>query len=140
MVKFLDLSGQKFGRWTARKRGPNRAGQVHWICDCACGNTVLVRTDNLTSGKSRSCGCSRKQTIAGTLSRVFTQDISQLQMTAIDCLSDLKWEGYSVFDWCAALLADYIEVYKAIKKGKRIPDLLNNLLCDKYNRLMEARL
>lgn len=28
-----------------------------WLCKCDCGNTKVVSSDNLSSGKSNSCGC-----------------------------------------------------------------------------------
>lgn len=56
MNKLIDLTGQRFGRWTVRCRDINHKG-TYWICDCDCGNTNSVRGNALTSGKSLSCGC-----------------------------------------------------------------------------------
>lgn len=59
----LDLTGQRFGKLVAV--GPvKRTGDEHvwWECRCDCGEACLRRADALTSGKSKSCGCSyRKQ-------------------------------------------------------------------------------
>lgn len=57
-----DLSGQRFGRLVAIKRGPGHlvpSGQVltNYICKCDCGNEVAVLTCNLMSGNTQSCGC-----------------------------------------------------------------------------------
>lgn len=54
-----DHTGKKFGLLVAQQRlGRSRSvSQSSWICVCACGNTVTVRTSNLTSGRTRSCGC-----------------------------------------------------------------------------------
>lgn len=30
-----------------------------WLCQCACGNQIVVRSTNLQSGNSHSCGCLR---------------------------------------------------------------------------------
>jgi len=49
--------GQKFGRWTVNKFV--RSGL--YSCKCACGTVSEVHTSNLTSGKSKSCGCLRSE-------------------------------------------------------------------------------
>ncbi len=60
MSKKLDLTGQKFDRWTAIKsipRSPGTTGHTKWLCECDCGTKAEVDLGNLTSGISRSCGC-----------------------------------------------------------------------------------
>lgn len=62
MGKFKDLTGQRFGRLVALKRGENwyrknGVPEVRWECICDCGNKVVVRTSNLKSGTTTSCGC-----------------------------------------------------------------------------------
>lgn len=48
-----DISGQCFGELTAEEY----QGDSKWLCKCKCGNTVVVRTCNLTNGHTKSCGC-----------------------------------------------------------------------------------
>lgn len=63
MGKFIDLTGQKFGRLTVIQRYSNtKCKRVSWICQCDCGNQVIVTTDNLRRKNSTSCGCKRKET------------------------------------------------------------------------------
>lgn len=57
MPSFVDISGQKFGRWTAIKRVGTKAGGALWLCKCECGNTGEVRSNALRTGNSKSCGC-----------------------------------------------------------------------------------
>lgn len=54
--RFRDLTGQKFGRWTAMEFIPG-GNHSKWKVRCDCGNEKQVLSDNLTKGKSRSCGC-----------------------------------------------------------------------------------
>ncbi|GAB4351360.1 MAG: hypothetical protein Kow0026_08380 [Oricola sp.] len=53
MGKFRDLSGQSFGRWTAKQY----LGGGHWECECSCGTLRSVHRGNLVRGTSKSCGC-----------------------------------------------------------------------------------
>ena len=61
MAKFLDLTGQRFGKLTVIKfskdvQSGNRK-RKYWLCQCDCGNLKEVRTDGLTRGTTKSCGC-----------------------------------------------------------------------------------
>lgn len=62
MRQIIDLTGRKFGRLTVLELLPERKnGQPVWMCRCECGRTVEVRRSSLISGKTRSCGCLRKE-------------------------------------------------------------------------------
>lgn len=65
MPRFKDLTGQQFGRLTvkcvARKVKSGERYRYYWTCECQCGNTIEVRTDCLTQGLVRSCGCLKKE-------------------------------------------------------------------------------
>ncbi len=53
-----DVSGQRFGRLTAVSPAERSAnGRVRWLCVCDCGTEVVVQSNNLQSGNTRSCGC-----------------------------------------------------------------------------------
>lgn len=54
-----DLAGQRFGRLTVlgvAEDDMKHHGQ-RWLCQCDCGNTVIVRSDGLVSGHTKGCGC-----------------------------------------------------------------------------------
>ena len=54
----INLTGETFGRLTViREAGRDEHGLVLWECRCECGDTTVVRTSNLRSGNTRSCGC-----------------------------------------------------------------------------------
>lgn len=62
MVKALDLTGQKFGKWTVVKRSKNDAqGKATWLCKCKCGTEKSVNASSLLRKLSRSCGCSNSE-------------------------------------------------------------------------------
>lgn len=57
MATHIDITGQKFGRWTAVAFVPVPRGRSKWECVCSCGSKGLVPLCDLRSGKSKSCGC-----------------------------------------------------------------------------------
>ncbi len=62
MSAFIDLVGQRFGRLTVIERGENdKRGEIRWLCRCDCGNLKVVYGSLLRKGKTRSCGCLRKE-------------------------------------------------------------------------------
>lgn len=65
MGKKIDLRGQVFGRLVVLcENGRARSGKVLWRCRCDCGNEVIVRSDVLRSGCSKSCGCYSRERAA----------------------------------------------------------------------------
>jgi hypothetical protein len=70
-MKLIDLTGQKFRRWTVLaihpervRYGKARSASVLWLCRCECDTERVVWGCHLRSGQSTSCGCfSREQAI-----------------------------------------------------------------------------
>ena len=65
--------GQKFGKLTVLEKTAilNKSRGVVWYCRCDCGGNVSVRSSNLVEGKTRSCGCLRREFLAsGNAGRV----------------------------------------------------------------------
>lgn len=57
MAKAINLAGQRFGRLVAIEPIPRPGSRRRWRCKCDCGNETLTPTQNLLSGKAKSCGC-----------------------------------------------------------------------------------
>lgn len=58
MGQFIDLTGQRFGRWAVIRYGDRTlAGQTRWLCRCDCGTERLVQGGHLRGGRTQSCGC-----------------------------------------------------------------------------------
>jgi len=57
MPPLKNLVGQKFNRLTVLSRADNKGKKVYWNCECECGNICTIRGFNLTSNKTKSCGC-----------------------------------------------------------------------------------
>lgn len=57
MTTLIDISGQRFGRWTALQRIVG----AKWMCRCDCGIERAVLSANLRNGVSTSCGCAHRE-------------------------------------------------------------------------------
>lgn len=61
-----DLIKRRFGRLTVMKQcgvyvSPCGSKRKKWLCKCDCGNEVIVTTNRLTSGNTKSCGCYKSE-------------------------------------------------------------------------------
>lgn len=62
--KRKDITGQKFGKLTAVKPlYSNKKYAIVWECICDCGKTMQAPIGALTSGNTKSCGCSKKEAV-----------------------------------------------------------------------------
>ena len=67
MRALVDLTGKRFGRWLVLERAATcvatqRAhGQSRWLCRCDCGTSSVVDVGRLRCGRSKSCGCLRRE-------------------------------------------------------------------------------
>ena len=52
-----DISGRRFGRLVAVRYVYSKNHRRFWECICDCGAQCIIRQDQLTTGKTRSCGC-----------------------------------------------------------------------------------
>lgn len=65
MGKLIDLTGQKYGRLTVIKRAEEKCKQGEsskWVCQCDCGNIIIVKSNRLRTGNTKSCGCYKIET------------------------------------------------------------------------------
>lgn len=57
-----DLTGQRFGKLRVLHRAPSGPRwQTRWNCVCDCGVEKTLLASNLTTGKSKSCGCGAEE-------------------------------------------------------------------------------
>ena len=65
MSRFKDRTGDKYGRLTVISHsGKDHRGKHLWLCLCECGNEKVIVSDNLSSGKSNSCGCLKAEVLS----------------------------------------------------------------------------
>lgn len=66
MRKAKDLTGQTFGRLTVLKQAghsvePSGQKKLLYLCECSCGAVVTVRANSLREGRTKSCGCLKRE-------------------------------------------------------------------------------
>lgn len=53
---FIDMTGQKAGKWLVLERAPSETNQeARWRCRCECGTITSVRGTHLRKGGSAQC-------------------------------------------------------------------------------------
>jgi len=58
MGRFIDLTGQRFGRLLVIKRvNSSQSNRICWLCKCDCGNKKIVSSNNLRRVTIKSCNC-----------------------------------------------------------------------------------
>lgn len=66
MRKIEDLTGRRFGRLVVKEfYDMDERHCSLWLCECDCGNQIVVRRSNLISGSTKSCGCIRREDLTG---------------------------------------------------------------------------
>lgn len=55
-----DLTGRVFGRLTVLGYSHTENNKTYWKCRCECGAEKIVARHNLVGGRTRSCGCLRR--------------------------------------------------------------------------------
>ena len=83
MGKFIDLTGQIFGKLTVIERVENRGKQTMWRCQCTCGTKVVVCGGDLKNGHTKSCGC-----LGGKF-----KDLTEMtfgKLTVLECVGNTK--------------------------------------------------
>jgi hypothetical protein len=72
--KFIDLTGQTFGRWVVLRRATQPIyGKPAWVCQCECSVVKTVAASSLRTGESQSCGCLHRDNSAERLRTIATK-------------------------------------------------------------------
>ena len=56
-MRLIDLTGKRFGRLVVIERSDKIGSHPMWLCECDCGNRVIVDGANLRTNHTKSCGC-----------------------------------------------------------------------------------
>jgi hypothetical protein len=76
-----DIVGQKYGELTVESYShKDSASKNYFICICSCGKSKSIQQSNLLSGRSSSCGCSRRP---AATSRAVAHDVQHIRDTTL---------------------------------------------------------
>ena len=62
--RITEMIGDKYGRWTVLEENvthTNKNKNHHFLCRCDCGEVRILDKNNLVNGKTRSCGCLKRE-------------------------------------------------------------------------------
>ena len=64
-MRASDLTGRRFGRLVVLRRYGSKRNEEHtipiWLCRCDCGAEVAADGPSLKYGKTKSCGCLKRE-------------------------------------------------------------------------------
>lgn len=95
--RVIDITGEKYGRWTVLERVGKKGKDIAWKCVCECGRIGIVQGNSLRSGGSKSCGCLSSELKSKRLKENYkTKPITDLsgkrfgKLTVIDIAEHIK--------------------------------------------------
>lgn len=97
-MRFMDLTGQRFGRLVviARMAQNNASNKVVWLCQCDCGRQTVVIGSRLHTGKTKSCGCLIRER---TIERSTKHGFRHTRLYGIWCNMTSRCNNPSNQDW-----------------------------------------
>jgi hypothetical protein len=91
-MQALNLVGQPFGFLVVLSRGQNDKKQnTQWWCICRCGERLLVPSQQLKSGKTKSCGCLRRGGRPAIASGQVFGRLTVIKQTENDMAGNPQW-------------------------------------------------
>ena len=66
MPTTIDISGQRFERWTVQRFSRRDRAHSYWEVLCDCGGQAVVTMNSLRRGLSQSCGCLMRERTAAS--------------------------------------------------------------------------
>lgn len=97
----IDLINQKFGHLTViRRDGSDGRGEAKWLCQCDCGNPMLISvlSSNLRSGHTQSCGCERRSHGEIAVAKILNDNnINFIQEYQAFQFSNKKWAYFDFY-------------------------------------------
>lgn len=62
LPKYIDITDRRFGRLVVMALHSKSSRSPFWLCQCDCGNQIIVNGAQLRRGHTRSCKCLHRET------------------------------------------------------------------------------
>lgn len=97
MGKFIDLTGERFGRLTVLSPiKKEKYESLRYRCLCDCGKETVVEAGLLRSGSTRSCGCLRREYMSAT----YFKDITGQKFGRLTVIKRVENRNSKVYYLC----------------------------------------
>ena len=90
--------GNCYGYLTVIQQAESKKGKAAWLCQCKCGNQIVVTGDALRRGNTKSCGCYQKEKI-GQIGKANKNDITNRQFGKLTALYPIGSASYGGVLW-----------------------------------------
>lgn len=125
MGKFIDLTGNKYGRLLVISRVPGLQNRkVVYVCKCDCGKEVITRSDSLKNGHAQSCGCRHKDIVSENSKKhgKYGTRLYRIWGSMIQRCANQKHKAYNNYggrgiNVCSEWLSDFNNFYQWAKEN-----------------------
>lgn len=63
-MKAKDLTNRVFGKLSVKERVlENKNRRAMWLCFCSCGSKIIISSNGLLNGGTKSCGCIKNEKV-----------------------------------------------------------------------------
>lgn len=108
--RVTNLIGKIYNQLTVKAR-VKYTKRVSWLCECSCGNLVIIAGNHLTAGDTKSCGCANQ--VAGE--QKVKRDIIGQTFNELTCLDIVKINNqWKVKCQCSCGNITYVERYNLL--------------------------
>ena len=98
MGKFIDLTGKTFNRLTVLYKTEKRQGkEIVWHCKCECGNECDIVGSSIRTGRTKSCGCLKKEKDKQTKNTWY--DLTNQKFNHLTALKKVESDKYGHARW-----------------------------------------
>ena len=118
MSKAVDLVGMRFGRLLVIGKTRSKGCRVAWVCKCDCGNETAPITTELLKGRTRSCGCLRRENFGNAARKhgLYKTRLYRIWSNMIQRCSNPKNNNYHLYGAKGVTVCDEWKDFSAFSK------------------------